>query len=114
MGGSVHQGCDGAPDQHLERARESCVLASAPCSSTLASVTAFFPALLWLRPQPLLASDVAFAVLFGIFIVALLALIAIVLTWAFRRDRQGRAAWRQRQQDRSSAAEGDVPPPARP
>jgi len=75
---------------------------------------ASFPALLVLHPRPLLASDVAFAVIFGVFVVALLALVVIVLTWAFRRDRQGRAAWRQRQQDRTSAAEGDVPPTARP
>lgn len=72
------------------------------------------PALLVLHLRPLLASDVAFAVVFGVFVVAILALVVIVLTWAFRRDRQGRAAWRQRQQDRTSAAEGDVPPPARP
>jgi hypothetical protein len=72
----------------------------------------FFPALLFLHPRPLLASDVAFAVLFGIFIVALLVLIVIVLTWSVRRDKQGRAAWRQRQLDRNAAAEGDVPPPA--
>jgi hypothetical protein len=70
----------------------------------------FYPALLFLRPRPLLASDVAFGVLFGVFVVALLALIVIVVTWAVRRDRQGRAAWRQRLLDRSSAAEGDVPP----
>jgi hypothetical protein len=75
---------------------------------------AFIPALLLLRPQPLLASDAAFAVVFGIFVVALLTMIVIVLTWAFRRDRDGRAAWRQRQQNRNSAAEGDVPPPTRP
>jgi hypothetical protein len=110
----VHQGCDGASEQQLRRARGSSVLASASCSSTLASAMSFFPALLLMRPRPLLASDVAFAVLFGIFIVALLALIVIVLTWSFRRDRQGRAAWRQRQQNRSSAAEGDVPPAPRP
>jgi len=53
-------------------------------------------------------------VLFGLFIVALLVLIVIVLTWAIRRDKQGRAAWRQRQQDRNSAAGGDVPPAPRP
>jgi hypothetical protein len=75
---------------------------------------ASFPALLLLHPRPLLASAVAFAVVFGIFIVALLALIVTVLTWALRRDRRGRAAWRQRQQDRTSATEGDVPPTARP
>ena len=74
---------------------------------------AFLPTLLVLEPRPLLASDVAFAVIFGIFVVALLALVVIVLTWAIRRDRQGRADWRQRQLDRNSAAEGDAPPPAR-
>jgi hypothetical protein len=90
------------------------VLASSPHSSTLADAMAVSPVLLLLRPQPLLASDAAFAVVFGLFIAALLAMIVVVLTWAFRRDRQGRAAWRQRQQDRSSAAEGDVPPAPRP
>jgi type VI protein secretion system component VasK len=75
----------------------------------------FFPALLFWRQRPLLAAnDVAFAVLFGIFIVALLTLIVIVAIWVIRRDRQGRAAWLQRQQDRSAAPEGDVPPPAGP
>jgi len=90
------------------------VLAPASCSSTLAGAMSFLPTLLFLRPRPLLASDVAFGVLFGIFILALLVLIVIVLTWAIRRDKQGRAAWRQRQQDRNSAAGGDVPPPPRP
>jgi hypothetical protein len=56
------------------------------------------PALLSLQLRPLLASDVAFAVVFGIFVVALLTMIVIVITWALRRDREGRAAWRQRQQ----------------
>jgi hypothetical protein len=74
---------------------------------------ASLPALLSLRPQPLLASDVAFAVVFGIFVVAMLTLIVVVVTWAIRRDRDGRAAWRQRQQDRSAATEGDVPPAPR-
>lgn len=98
----------------LWSAHGSSVLASSSCSSTLAGAMAFFPALLFLRPQPLLASDAAFAVVFGVFVVALLTMIVIVLTWALRRDRAGRAAWRQRQQDRSSAAEGDAPPTARP
>jgi hypothetical protein len=82
--------------------------------STLAGAMAFSPALLLLRPLPLLASDTAFAVVFGIFVVAMLAMIVIVLRWAIRRDRAGRSAWRQRQQDRSTAAEGDTPPTARP
>ncbi len=67
-----------------------------------------------LPPAPLLASNVAFAVLFGIFIVALAVLIVVVLMWAIRSDRKGRAAWRQRQLERSAPAEGDVPPPPRP
>jgi hypothetical protein len=75
---------------------------------------AYFPAVLLLRPQPLLASDTAFAVLFGIFVAAMLAMIVIVVTWAFRRDRAGRAAWTQRQLDKNSAPEGDVPPTPRP
>jgi hypothetical protein len=74
-----------------------------------------FPALLFSGQRPLLAAnDVAFGVLFGIFIVALLTLIVIVAMWVIRRDRQGRAAWLQRQQDRSAAPEGDVPPPTGP
>ena len=97
-----------------QRAQGSPVLASASCSSTLASAMSFFPPLFLSGPRPLLASDVTFGVLFGIFVAALLVLIVIVLTWAIRRDRQGRAAWRQRQLDRSPAAEGDVPPAPRP
>jgi len=59
----------------------------------------------------LLASDsVAFGVIFGIFVVALLALIVIVLRWAVRRDRQGRDQWKQRQANRMAGTERDVPP----
>jgi hypothetical protein len=63
-----------------------------------------------LHPMPLLATSAAFAVIFGIFVVALLALIVIVITWAIRRDREGRAAWRLRQQTEATAADGDPPP----
>jgi hypothetical protein len=62
----------------------------------------------------LLASNVAFGVIFGIFVVALVVLIVITLTWAIRRDRIGRAAWRQRQEERSAGGEGDIPPAPRP
>ena len=96
--------------QRPRRRQAPLMLAPSSRSSTLAGAMSFYPALLFLRPRPLLASDVAFGVLFGVFVVALLALIVIVVVWAVRRDRQGRAAWRQRQLDRSSAAEGDVPP----
>jgi hypothetical protein len=50
----------------------------------------------------LLANNTAFFVTFGIFVVALLALIVIVLTWAIRRDRAGRAAWMLRRQQAAS------------
>jgi len=66
-----------------------------------------------LASLPLLASNVPFDVIFGVFVGALLALIVIVLTWAFRRDRAGRAAWRQRQEERANPAGGDVPPTPR-
>lgn len=63
----------------------------------------------------LLASDsVAFGVVFGIFVVALLVLIVIVLRWAIRNDRRGRALWRQQQASRMGPTEGDVPPAPRP
>jgi hypothetical protein len=70
----------------------------------------------------LLASDVAFVVIFGFFVVAMIVLIVITLIWVFRRDRALRAAWRQRQVDagtqpygivpNSTAGTGDETPPA--
>ncbi len=45
------------------------------------------------------ATATAFFVIFGIFVVAMLALVVIVLTWAIRRDKAGRAAWIRRQQN---------------
>jgi hypothetical protein len=56
----------------------------------------------------------AFGIIFGIFVAALLVLIVITLMWAVRRDRAGRALWRQRQQDRLGPTDGDVPPTPRP
>ena len=65
--------------------------------------------------HPLLASNVAFGVIFGIFVVALVALIVIVITWAVRHDRPGRAAWRERQLQRQhnsvTGTGNDRPPP---
>jgi hypothetical protein len=58
----------------------------------------------------LAASNVPFAIIFGIFVVALVAMIVITLMWAVRRDRPGRAAWRQHQEERIAGPEGDVPP----
>ncbi len=58
--------------------------------------------------RTLLASSdtAAFAVIFGIFVVALLVLIVITLRWVFRRDKAGRVAWRERQ----LAQQVDQPP----
>ena len=73
-------------------------------------MSAMAPALLLL---PLLASNSAFFAIFGIFVVALLVLIVITLKWTFRRDRAGRAAWRQRRQSDMAPPEGETPPAPR-
>jgi hypothetical protein len=55
-----------------------------------------------MTPALLLASagSTAFFVIFGIFVVALLALVVIVIRWAVRHDMAGRKAWRARQESR--------------
>jgi len=53
-------------------------------------------------PLTMLASNVPFDILFGIFVLALLTLVVIVIAWAIRRDRAGRAAWVQRQQGKTT------------
>ena len=55
------------------------------------------------------AGNTAFYVIFGIFVVAMLALAVIVIVWAVRHDMAGRAAWRERQMRRSTP-----PPPGPP
>jgi hypothetical protein len=42
------------------------------------------------------AGDSAFYVIFGIFVVAMLVLVVLVLVWAIRHDVAGRRAWRAR------------------
>jgi len=54
------------------------------------------------------ATDAVFIAIFGVFIVAMVALIVIVLVWAVRHDLAGREAWRQRQE---SAGRRPPPPP---
>jgi hypothetical protein len=53
-------------------------------------------------PALLLASagNTAFFVIFGIFVVAMLALVVLVIMWAVRHDMAGRKAWRARQEAR--------------
>jgi hypothetical protein len=55
-----------------------------------------------MAPALMLASagNTAFFVIFGIFVVAILALAVIVIRWAVRHDVAGRKAWRARQQAR--------------
>jgi hypothetical protein len=55
------------------------------------------------------AGNIAFFVIFGIFVVAFVALAVIVIMWAVRHDLAGRKAWRARQEAR---ARGEDPPEA--
>jgi hypothetical protein len=55
------------------------------------------------------AGNTAFFVIFGIFVVALLALVVIVIMWAVRHDMAGRKAWRARQQARVQPPPPDPP-----
>ena len=53
---------------------------------------------------PLLATsagNTVFYLIFGLFVVAMLALVVIVIVWAVRHDMAGRAAWRERQMARA-------------
>ena len=64
--------------------------------------------------HPLLATDTEFFVTFGIFVLAMVVLAALIVRWAVRHDRAGFTLWRQRQQAAPTQApppgEGDVPP----
>jgi len=61
-------------------------------------------------PLPL-ASDVAFAVVFGVFVVLLAILGFVAVRWGIRKDRPGRAEWRRRYLAAAgeSAANGSTP-----
>jgi hypothetical protein len=50
------------------------------------------------------AADVAFGIVFGLFVFAFLVLAFIAIRWGIRRDRTGRQAWRQRHLDESARA----------
>ena len=52
------------------------------------------PALDQLAP----ATNTAFAVVFGVFVVAIVVLIVIIIVWAVRHDVAGRRAWRARRE----------------
>jgi hypothetical protein len=64
---------------------------------------------------PLLATNPAFFVIFGAFVVALLALVVIVIRWAVRHDRAGWKIWRNEQAAARAQRFPTVePPPPRP
>jgi hypothetical protein len=46
-------------------------------------------------------SNTAFAVVFGIFVVAILILAVVIITWAVKRDRVGLAEWRRKRMERA-------------
>jgi hypothetical protein len=66
------------------------------------------------RAQPLVllasAGNTAFFVIFGIFVVAMIALAVIVIMWAVRHDLAGRQAWRARQGERARGQQPPDPP----
>jgi uncharacterized membrane protein YdbT with pleckstrin-like domain len=65
---------------------------------------------------PIVATNVAFFVVFGIFVVAIVALAVFIVVWAVRHDMAGWKIWRGQQEDAAEAA-GTLPPdgpPARP
>jgi len=65
-----------------------------------------------MAPAFLLASagNTAFFVIFGIFVVAMIALAVIVIMWAVRHDLAGRQAWRARQGERARGQQPPDPP----
>lgn len=61
------------------------------------------PALDLLAP----ATNTAFAVVFGVFVAAMVVLIVIIIVWAVRHDVAGRRAWRTRREAAWHAPAGD-------
>jgi hypothetical protein len=82
--------------------------------STLQSVTL----------QPVVATNVAFYITFGVFVVAWLVLAFFTIRWAIRHDRAGFSAWRRRQAgaaptiaptiEPTNPGSGDAPPTSTP
>jgi energy-converting hydrogenase Eha subunit A len=61
----------------------------------------------------ILAVNVAFVVVFGAAVVAFVVMSIITISWAIRRDRPGREAWRNRIAQgggEGSSSNGAVPP----
>ena len=65
---------------------------------------------------PTVATNAAFFVVFGIFVVAFVVLIVLIIMWAVRHDMAGWKVWRKEQEEAARAA-GTLPPdgpPTRP
>ncbi len=65
---------------------------------------------------PMLATNTAFYVVFGIFVVAFVVLVVLTIRWAVRHDMAGWKVWRKEQEEAARAA-GTLPPdgpPTRP
>jgi len=62
---------------------------------------------------PTVATNAAFFVVFGIFVVAIVALAVFIVVWAVRHDMAGWKVWRKQQEDAARAA-GTVPPDGAP
>ena len=58
----------------------------------------------------MLATNIAFYVVFGIFVVAMVVLAGIIVVWAVRHDMTGWKAWRERQE--AAALSQQAQPPA--
>jgi hypothetical protein len=57
---------------------------------------------------PTVATNAAFFVVFGIFVVAIVALAVFIVVWAVRHDMAGWKIWRKQQEDAARAA-GTLP-----
>jgi hypothetical protein len=58
-----------------------------------------------------LATNVAFFVVFSVFVVAFLTMVVITLTWALRHDRAGRREWLERRRRQSASGITDPAAP---
>ncbi len=59
-----------------------------------------------LTVSAVVASDTAFGIVFGLFVVGFVVLSVLTISWAIRRDRPGRDAWRRRMAEEHRARGG--------
>jgi membrane protein YdbS with pleckstrin-like domain len=63
--------------------------------------------------SPTVATNTAFFVVFGIFVVAIVVLAVLVIMWAVRHDMAGWKVWRKEQEEAARTA-GTLPADGRP